>query len=269
MDILIKKYTKSRTEYIEEAVEFVREHFDDRKQPVFTAFSGGKDSICLAEIMRLSGVPYQLYYSFTGIDPPQVIDNIRKNYSDCIFCRPKTNFWKGIHANHRPPSIIIRWCCRVLKEEPSKSIPHTIQVDGIRTEESGKRGKYGRINQNKNITHFYPVYHWKKWQVWEFIKSQNLSYPKIYDWGFNRVGCVICPFHSGRQAVLHNMYRRYWPKMFYKFEREVKQLWEHKNFEGHIMADPSAEEYLFKWYRDSMTPFFKGKKVNITDFFGH
>lgn len=99
------------------------------------------------------------------------------------------------------------------------------------------------------------------------MKVKNLSYPKIYDWGFDRVGCVICPFHSGRQAILHNKYRQYWPKMFSKFEREVKQLWERKNSEGYIMADSSAEKYLFRWYRNSMTPFFKGKKMNITDFF--
>lgn len=165
MNILTKHYNRNKMEYIEEAVEFVRENFSNRKQPIFVAFSGGKDSICLTEIMRLSGIPYQLYYSFTGIDSPQVVRHIRRNYPDCVFCKPKINFWKGIHANHRPPSVIIWWCCRVLKEEPGKSKPHTIQVDAIRAEESGKRGKYGRVNQKKNITHFYPIYYWKKWQV--------------------------------------------------------------------------------------------------------
>lgn len=267
MEFLTKHYTKPKMDYVEEAVEFVRENFKNRELSVFVAFSGGKDSICLAEIMRLSRVPYQLYYSFTGIDPPQVVRHIRRNYPDCVFCKPEMNFWEGIRQRKRPPSIVIRWCCQVLKKDPGKQIPHTQQVDAIRSEESGNRAKYGRMNQIKDITHFYPIYDWKRWQVWDFIENQNLSYPEVYDWGFDRVGCVICPFHSGRWAVGHNMYRKYWPKMFQKFEKEVKHLWESKKSEGCVMAHSSAEEYLFYWYRDSMSPFFKGSKVNITDFF--
>jgi len=31
-------------------------------------------------------------------------------------------------------------------------------------------------------------------EVWEYIRSNGLSYCRLYDEGFTRLGCVLCPF---------------------------------------------------------------------------
>ena len=46
------------------------------------AFSGGKDSTVLAALVKMSGVPYELHYNVTGIDPPELVYFMRGNYPE-------------------------------------------------------------------------------------------------------------------------------------------------------------------------------------------
>ncbi len=59
-----------------EAINFIRGSVKD--ETAFVDFSGDKDSIVTAELLRESGVKFQLYYSFTGLDAPQVIRIYKK-----------------------------------------------------------------------------------------------------------------------------------------------------------------------------------------------
>ena len=61
----------------EEAISFIQDSCPDG---IEVGFSGGKDSICTAKIMELSGLRHRLVYAFTGIEPPEVVRFIRKHY---------------------------------------------------------------------------------------------------------------------------------------------------------------------------------------------
>jgi len=243
-------------ELVQEAVDFINCNIEN--DVAFVGFSGGKDSIVVAKLMEMSNVKYELYYSFTGLDAPEVVRFIRKEYPECRFLLPRRTFWRDL-AVHIPPSSRIRWCCRLLKEEPAWKLVHKKRIMGIRSEESVSRSKRNRINYYKklNHTHYYPIFHWKEWQIWEFINKYSLNYPKLYDWGFNRIGCIICPYHSSKSGRLHQMYRNKWTKFFELFEKKIKELYYKRKNQGKQMYYSTPEEFLDAWYRDSCARWYK------------
>ena len=54
-----------------------------------------------------------------------------------------------------------------------------------------------------------PIFDWFEWEIWEYIEENNLPYCSLYDEGFHRLGCVICPFLTYRQ---HQIHKQRWPK---------------------------------------------------------
>lgn len=229
-----------------EAAEFVKQTVTAYNYPIPVGFSGGKDSVCLAKIMELSGVPYQLNYSFTGIDPPEVVRFIRQYYPDCVFWKPKETFWKRLRKKN-PPTVTKRWCCDLLKKTPAERAEKgkTQRVLGIRAEESVKRKQLKRINDFKNKKTLHPLFYWNEAQVWEFIEHYDLSVPTLYDEGFHRIGCVVCPFHS---PMIHKISKERWPQLYKIWEREVTALWKYRQEQGKDMYHSSPEEFLKHWY---------------------
>jgi len=238
--------------YVQEAVDFLKSELQG-KGPILLRFSGGKDSIVSERLLSLSGLPYHTSHSFTGIDAPEVIQFIRKEYPRCVFVRPRQTFWHLITTKN-PPANFSRWCCTELKKKPAGKIDMPLRVLGQRAEESTRRGKYPRINTFKKTgqIHHYPILGWKEWQVWEFIEEQGLKYPELYDCGFDRLGCVICPYHSSPTHDGHALYRDRWPKHFEMFEKQCT-IWFHKRkAQGRDMFFSTPEEFIFEWYRGNV-----------------
>ena len=207
-----------------EAIDFLRLNLVER--PVFVGFSGGKDSLAVAKLLELSGLPYRLYYSATGIDPPQVVHFIKRNYPDAVFLKPRRTFWHDITTNN-PPANFSRWCCKTLKKEPSAKLPFKQRVLGIRAEESSRRSNYERINHDERtgFTYYYPIFHWNTYQIWSFLEYHRVNYPFPYNLGFDRLGCVVCPYHSEPSGRVHARYRKYWSRYFKLFEKYAIAHW--------------------------------------------
>lgn len=236
----------------DEAVDFIRENVPPN---TIVGFSGGKDSIVTAKLMELSGIPHTLEHSFTGLDAPEVVRFIRKHYPHCKIIRKKRIFWRDL-AVHSPPSDRLRWCCTLLKKTDAD------QVQGIRAEEGSKRSGRPRINKWKGRTLYYPILYWKEWQVWDFIKDHNLAYPPLYDWGFDRIGCVVCPYHSEKTGRMHQMYREKWPWFFDRWERGISELFVKRQKQGKKMYYPSAREFLDAWYLDDSARWYAKDEYN-------
>lgn len=195
---------------------------------LYVCFSGGKDSTVLAELCRLAkeqyGVEYELHYNVTGIDPPELVYFMRENYPDLIWEMYKKSMWKLIEYKKMPPTQLIRFCCAELKERGGEG---RMCLTGVRWAESVKRKNNRTVyesnaNLSKNKMLFNdnddgrqgfehcmlkrklivnPIVDWEDEDVWEFIKSRNLPYCKLYDEGFERLGCIGCPMATQEERL--------------------------------------------------------------------
>jgi phosphoadenosine phosphosulfate reductase len=156
------------------------------------------------------------------------------------------------------PCRTARWCCDVLKKDPCLSVPLPSRLLGLRAEESGKRAKKPRIDYYKKYrqTIYKPIFHWLGWEIWDYIDSHGLQYCSLYDEGFDRLGCVICPYlcHGIRGDLKRHMER--WPKHYAAFEKAMRKLFD--NYEcvvnprsggWNFRRETTFEQFLSNWYR--------------------
>lgn len=149
-----------------------------------------------------------------------------------------------------------RWCCDSLKKDPAKNIPLKHRVMGIRAEESVSRAKRPRISEYESgaargVITYKPIFYWPEWAVWEFIADRVLPYPMLYDEGFGRLGCVICPYilnNSPGANKQKELSRMNWPALWGLFEKAIKSYWVEKQHrkedEYHIDADDYYQDYI-------------------------
>ena len=246
-------------EVVDEAIDFIRAN--EPAEGYFVGFSGGKDSIVALALVKEAGVKHRAFYSATGIDPPEVVRFIRREYPEVTWLKPKMTFWEGIRRKS-PPHRMARWCCDILKKRPATparlrsllgaELRHRIM--GIRAEESARRAARPRINTFDRQTHYKPIFEWAEWHVWEFIESRGLHYPSLYDEGFSRLGCVVCPFICGNQRKLQK-HRARWPIQYRIFERVVEDWFEYYRPEKIKAKYPeqTAQEYLAAYYSNGLT----------------
>ena len=238
---------------VDEAISFLRQH-----EPIdgyYVGFSGGKDSICALELCRMAGVKHQAFYSCTRIDPPEVVQFIKKHYPDVVWLFPKMTYWQGIKTK-MPPLRIQRWCCDVLKKDPGADHPLKHRVMGVRAEESSRRSSRPRIDVLKKYkqTIYKPIFGWNEYHVWDFIAKNNLPYPALYDEGFHRLGCVVCPFMMGAsrgKIAARKESRRRWPGMWKAFEISCRAWFEEKR-EG---KEGNKEDSFEEWYERYLNGF--------------
>ena len=237
---------------VQETLQFIREHSLGRK--VFAGISGGKDSTVLLALMKMAGVKFEAWYSYTGIDPPEVLQFLKRNHPEVNIARPPKSFFSLIPRKGYPARTA-KWCCDHLKKIPTKDVPLGHRFMGIRAEESTRRAGRPRIDEMKKPVKqmlYKPIFYWLEWEVWEFIDHYNLPYCPLYDEGFDRIGCAVCPVicRKDKLAVLHHMER--WPKIYKAFEKAMKRLWDKKGADW--WSEDSFEEFLDNWYRGRKDP---------------
>jgi phosphoadenosine phosphosulfate reductase len=181
----------------------------------FVAFSGGKDSIVVLDLIRRAGVKHTAHFHMTTVDAPEVLDFIRKNYQGVEWMRPKLSMFQLILKKMMPPTRIVRFCCEHLKEGGGVG---RMVVTGIRWEESGKRSRRRMVEsclKGGNRVYLHPIIEWSEKDVWQYIRENGLPYPSLYDEGFKRIGCIGCPMAgTGRAAEFKR-----WPKFEAMYRR--------------------------------------------------
>lgn len=258
---------------IEVAIERIK--MFEPKEGYYLAFSGGKDSIVVKELMNMAGVKYDAHYNNTTVDPPELISYIRKYHKDVKIEHPEITMWKLIPKKLMPPTRIARYCCAVLKE--GGGIGRFV-VTGVRWAESSRRKNsrqviefdiYGSqakkaieqrevfLNSDnderrrmietcqikgKHILN--PIIDWTDKDVWDFIKLRNLPYCSLYDEGFDRLGCVGCPMAPIRQRLYE--FKRY-PERKISYINAFERMLEERRKRGLKTVWETGEDVM-KWW---------------------
>ena len=196
--------------------EFETQACDMHPDGYWVAFSGGKDSIVILDLVRKAGVKHTAHFSVTTVDPPELLAFIREHYADVKREKPRLSMFQMIEKQMMPPTRMVRYCCKEFKERGGLN---RFVVTGIRWAESVRRSKrrmteVGFRDSRKRYLH--PIIEWTDQDVWQYIRENKLPYCRLYDEGFTRVGCVLCPMANAREKAEHC---RRWPA----FERAYRR----------------------------------------------
>lgn len=238
-------------EKVEKAIDRVKTFAPKDGTPVYVAFSGGKDSVVLKEIVRLSGVPFDCHYNVTTVDPPELVQFIRAEHPDVEFHYPEKSMYQLILWKKMMPTHIMRFCCDWLKERGGKD--RTVAA-GVRWAESFRRAQQAKlvrpcIKHNSIVVN--PIIDWSDADIWSFIGELGLPVCSLYSEGWLRLGCIGCPM--GGPCGMRKDFER-WPahlRIYYraaaKILPELMARWESK---GRDIKFHTPKEFLLWWLRD-------------------
>lgn len=189
---------------IDRIIQFQNRMVDKRN---IVAFSGGKDSIVLKDLVKRAGIKAEFIYSPPSVDPPELINYI-KQYHEDVTIQPylkdedgnEVTMWTLIKKKLIPPTRMVRYCCDVLKERTGEE-GDTVFL-GVRWSESSKRSRLPMVGFWKKKVVIRPIIDWSDEEIWEYIKKYKLPYCKLYDQGWKRLGCIGCPLTSNQRMEL-------------------------------------------------------------------
>jgi phosphoadenosine phosphosulfate reductase len=170
------------------------------------AFSGGKDSLVVLHIALEVNPNIPIIYNNTTVEFPETLQYVRKLQEEWSFdlhiTKSDISFFKAVKergwATHEN-----RWCCKPYKDEPASlflsSRGFKAEITGTTRTESIYRRSLSPIKIPKKepyMVRVNPIYDWNEWEVWRYIRENNLCYNPLYDMGYRRIGCWCCPING-------------------------------------------------------------------------
>ena len=211
MDEIIRANAPHMKRLVKDAVNTIRgitNQKEFRNSPVYVSFSGGKDSLATLDLTR-SAVkkPIKVFFANTGIEFPETVEFVRRfckeNNIKLTEVEAKEAFRENL-SSFGPPAKDFRWCCKVCKlapinsaiEECTRGGGKCLTIDGKRKYESFLRARIAPKEENPFIpgqVSVFPIRDWRAIEVWLYIYYRKLEFNPLYELGFERVGCWLCP----------------------------------------------------------------------------
>ena len=187
------------------AVKFIHVMSEKVGKPVIVSYSGGKDSLAALNLTLEAGVKPYVLFNDTGIELPETRESVRRIVEEkgleLLVADAGDAFWRAVERVG-PPGKDYRWCCKVTKLSPLSRLLQerfpdgALNIVGQRAYESLDRARSPRVWRNRwlpQILNISPIQYWTQLLVWLYIWDRKLSYNPLYEKGFDRIGCFMCP----------------------------------------------------------------------------
>lgn len=225
------------------------------------AFSGGKDSQVLYHLAKMAGVKFKAHMRLSSLDPAEVIRFVRRCYPDVLLVRPPMSIYSMAKKKGVLPTKRMRWCCREYKELAGAG---KVSLIGIRKQESIRRakreeiettdrkfsGNYDQFSEYKETVVtcvggkdgilVSPIIYWTEKDVWEFLNYNNIEHCNLYDRGYKRIGCILCPMAS---IKIKNRDIKEFPHVAAKWKETIQWLQVNKWKDSSLTT-----EQAFNWW---------------------
>lgn len=199
-----------------------------------------------------------------------------------------TNMFDLIVKKGIPPTRLVRYCCSVFKESTEKN---RVVALGVRAAESTKRmnrdtfSTWGsKVDDTKyfSLSHVEevfkdakeqdevwdctlvttarkhktiivnPIYEWSDTEIWDYIRENNVDYNELYDMGYKRVGCILCPL-ARKSEKLRDIAT--FPRYKDMYIKAFDKMLEARRVAGKVVThgEWTDGEGVFRWWIEDTT----------------
>lgn len=187
-----------------------------------------------------------------------------------------------------PPTRLTRYCCSVFKESTEKN---RVIALGVRAVESTKRigrDTFSIWGSNVKDTKYFslshvdevfkdaktqdevwdcaivatarkhktilvnPIYEWSDSDIWDYIHGNNVEYNELYDMGYKRVGCILCPL-ARKSEKLRDIFT--FPEYKERYIKAFDKMLEARKTSGKTShyGEWQDGEGVFRWWIEDTT----------------
>lgn len=196
--------------------------YKDKVDVFYVAFSGGKDSVVVLDIVQraLPHNAFKVLFGDTHMEFPDTYDVVNEIVSYC-----KENGIDFLKAESPlsvdeswgtfgPPGVTNRWCCSVHKTAPQilslRQLSNSqgfsgMAFTGIRGDESVSRNEYEDVSfgeKHRGQFSCHPLIEWNSAELYTYIYQNKLILNDAYKKGNSRAGCLVCPMSSGKHEYI-------------------------------------------------------------------
>ncbi len=223
--VMVEKNRDLLEKLIQDTIKKIYNNYVEYKNKVnifYVAFSGGKDSIVVLDLVQRA-LPHNDFEVMFG-DTDMEFSTTKKvvQWADS-YCREHDISFYIAKADMKAldswdlfgaPARRLRWCCTVHKTAPiinklceihGMTKIHAMMITGVRSDESVARSNYDELSIGKKLPgqySYHPLLEWSSAEIYLYIYMQKLPFNEAYKYGFNRVGCIMCPNSSEKHEYI-------------------------------------------------------------------